>query len=58
MNYSNRTKKVKSSSTILNLHNKINEKMFVTNTYLYFNTCGKNYSEKSSLMLYIHRLFL
>ena len=55
MNYSNRPKKLKSSSTILNLYNK---KVFATNTYLYCNTCGKNIQKKSNLMLYLHRLFL
>ena len=53
MNYSNRTKNVKSSSTtILNLHNKINEKMFVTHAYLYCNTCGKNI-QKNPVLCYI-----
>ena len=39
MNYLNRTK-VK--STTLRLRNGINNKVFVTKTYLFCNTCGKS----------------
>ncbi len=40
MNDLKRTK-VKSKIT-LNLHNRINKKLFVTKTFLYCNTCGKS----------------
>ena len=46
MNYLNRTK-VK--STTLRLRNRINNKVFVTKTSLYCNTCGKSIQEKPIL---------
>ncbi len=53
MNYLNRTKEVKTSSTItLNLHSKINNKVSLANTFLYCNTCGKNI-QKNPILCYI-----
>ena len=46
MNYLKRTK-VK--STTLNLHKRINNKVFVTKTSLYCNTCGKSIQENPIL---------
>ena len=46
MNYLNRTK-VK--STTLRLRNGINNKVFVTKTYLFCNTCGKSIQENPIL---------
>ena len=46
MNYLKRTK-VK--LTTLNLHNRINNKVFVTKTSLYCNTCGKSIQENPIL---------
>lgn len=40
-----RTNEVKSKTTTLNLHNRINKKLFVTKTFLYCNTCGKSIKE-------------
>ncbi len=37
--------RVKSKTTTLNLHNRINKKLFVTKTFLYCNTCGKSIKE-------------
>jgi len=37
--------KVKSTTLKLNLHNKINNKLFVTKTSLYCNTCEKSIQE-------------
>jgi hypothetical protein len=39
-------------STTLNQHNRINNKVFVTKTFLYCNNCGKSI-EKNSLFCYI-----
>jgi hypothetical protein len=50
MNYLNRTK-VKSTTT-LNQHNRINNKVSVVNTFLWCNTCGKNI-QKNSILCYI-----
>ena len=38
-------KRTKVISTTLNLHNRINNKLFVTNTSLNCNTCGKSIQE-------------
>ena len=46
MNYLNRTK---IKSTTLSLRNRINNKVFVTKTSLYCNTCGKSIQEKPIL---------
>ncbi len=47
MNDLNRTK-VKSTTT-LNIHSRINNKIFLTNTLLYCNTCGKSIQENPIL---------
>jgi hypothetical protein len=55
MNYSNRTNKVKTSITTLNLQNRINNnnnKISVTKTFLYCHTCGKSI-QKNSILCYI-----
>ena len=49
-------KRTKVKSTTLNLHNRINEKMFVTNTYLYCNTCGKNIQKNPVSLIIYHVL--
>ena len=46
MNYLNRTK---IKSTTLSLRNRINNKVFVTKTSLYCNTCGKSIQENPIL---------
>ena len=38
-------KRTKVKSATLNLHNRINNKWFVTKTFLYCNTCAKNIQE-------------
>lgn len=50
-------KRTKVKSTTLNLHNRINNKLFVTNTSLNLQYLWKKYSGKSSIMLYVHRIF-
>ena len=40
------------SSTTLNQHNRTNNKVFATETFLYCNNCGKSI-EKNSLFSYI-----
>ena len=42
-------KRTKVKSTTLNLHNRINNKLFVTKTSLYCNTCGKSIQENHVL---------
>jgi hypothetical protein len=42
-------KRTKVKSTTLNLHNRINNKLFVTRTFLYCSTCGKNIQENHVL---------
>ena len=42
-------KRTKVKSTRLNLHNRINNKVFVTKTSLYCNTCGKSIQENPGL---------
>ncbi len=42
-------KRAKIKSTTLNLHNSINNKVFVTKTSLYCNTCGKSIQENPVL---------
>ena len=54
MIYLNRTK-VKSTTT-LNQHNRINNKVSLTKTFLYCNTCGENI-QKNSILKYNNRLF-
>ena len=39
----------KFKSTTLNLHNKINNKSFVTRTFLYCSTCGRSIEEHPTL---------
>jgi hypothetical protein len=46
MNY---LKRAKIKSTTLRLHNRINNKVFVTKTSLYCNTCGKSIQENPIL---------
>jgi len=45
-------KRTKVKSATLNLHNRINNKLFVTKTFLYCNTCGKSI-EKHPILCYI-----
>ena len=42
-------KRTKVKSTTLNLHNRINNKLFVTKTSLNCNTCGKSIQENPVL---------
>ena len=42
-------KRTKFKSTTLNLHNRINNKSFVTRTFLYCSTCGKSIEEHPTL---------
>jgi len=42
-------KRTKVISTTLNLHNRINNKLFGTKTSLYCNTCGKSIQENHVL---------
>ena len=42
-------KRARVKSTTLKLHNRINNKVFVTKTSLYCNTCGKSIQEKPLL---------
>ena len=51
-------KRTKVKSTTLNLHNRINNKLFVTNTSLNCNTCGKSIQENLVLCYMFIEFFL
>ena len=51
-------KRAKIKPTTLNLHNRINNKVFVTKTSLYCNTCGKSIQENPVLCYMFIKFFV